>query len=177
MDKIIHFALSTKFGKDIENIMEIITATPNPQVATEVLLGLYSEPEIENRNELMHNEDSDKMDIMFTSYDKYTDEVSYQYYPIEKKFAWFKHGDDITEANIGSKTRWADDAARAIGISESELKENYHFSMYSREISSTLRTSRVSRYEWNKLVEKSIVIFHPDLATLADAEYEARISM
>lgn len=50
MYKIIEVALTSKFGADaVTNLMEVIGATPNPEMATEILLGVYQEPVIPNK--------------------------------------------------------------------------------------------------------------------------------
>jgi hypothetical protein len=47
MNKIIEVALTGKFGAEaVTNLMEVIGATPNPEMATEILLGVYVKPEI-----------------------------------------------------------------------------------------------------------------------------------
>jgi hypothetical protein len=49
MNKIIEVALTGKFGAEaVTNLMEVILATPNPEMATEILLGVYEKPEIPN---------------------------------------------------------------------------------------------------------------------------------
>jgi len=45
MNKIIEVALTGKFGADaVTNLMEVIGATCNPEMATEILLGIYVKP-------------------------------------------------------------------------------------------------------------------------------------
>ena len=49
MNKIIEVALTSKFGAEaVPNLWDVITATPNPEMATEILLGVYEKPEIPN---------------------------------------------------------------------------------------------------------------------------------
>ena len=49
MNKIIEVALSNKFGTDATvNLMEVIGATPNPEMAAEILLGVYEKPKLES---------------------------------------------------------------------------------------------------------------------------------
>ena len=49
MNKIIEVALTGKFGPDaVSNLMEVIGATPNPEMATEILLDIYVKPELPN---------------------------------------------------------------------------------------------------------------------------------
>ena len=47
MNKIIEVALTGKFGAEaVPSIMEVIGVTPNPEIAAEILLGVYVKPEI-----------------------------------------------------------------------------------------------------------------------------------
>jgi len=47
MDKIVQVALNATFKPETINaLMEVINATPNPVMATELLLGIYEEPEL-----------------------------------------------------------------------------------------------------------------------------------
>lgn len=49
MNKIIEVALTGKFGAEaVTNLMEVIGATPNPEMATEILLDIYVKPELPN---------------------------------------------------------------------------------------------------------------------------------
>jgi hypothetical protein len=44
MDKIVRVALATKFGDNVDGIIEVINNTPNVEHAVELLLGIYEEP-------------------------------------------------------------------------------------------------------------------------------------
>jgi hypothetical protein len=44
MDKIVRVALSTKFGSNVDEIIEVANMTPNAEHAIELLLGIYEEP-------------------------------------------------------------------------------------------------------------------------------------
>lgn len=47
MNKIIEVALAGKFTADaVPSIMDVIIATPNPEMATEILLGVYEKPSL-----------------------------------------------------------------------------------------------------------------------------------
>lgn len=49
MFKIIESALTGKFGAEaVPSLMDVITVTPNPEMATEILLGIYEKPELPN---------------------------------------------------------------------------------------------------------------------------------
>lgn len=47
--KVMYYALESKFGTEsVDKIMEVVGATPNPEMAAEILLGIYEEPKIPN---------------------------------------------------------------------------------------------------------------------------------
>lgn len=72
MEKIIKLALETKFpNANLVDLMDILNATGNAIVATEVLLGVYEEPNIPERALLY------KTPAIFVSFDKYKGSVRY----------------------------------------------------------------------------------------------------
>ena len=72
MEKIIKIALEAKFpGIDLTNLLDVLNATGNAVVATEVLLGIYEEPNIPEHALLY------KTPATFVSFDKYKEEVRY----------------------------------------------------------------------------------------------------
>ena len=47
--KVMHYALMSKFGTEsVDKIMEVVCATPNPEMAVEILLGIYEETKLES---------------------------------------------------------------------------------------------------------------------------------
>ncbi len=72
MEKIIKIALATKFpNAKLENLIDVLNATGNVIVATEILLGIYEEPNIPE-HAILH-----KTLAIFESFDKYKDSVRY----------------------------------------------------------------------------------------------------
>jgi len=179
MNKIIEFALSTKFGKDIEAIMEVIAATENPTVASEILLGLYEEPEIAYKNAILANQQDNKIDIEYQCYDRFKDEVTFRYHRVIRKEAWFKKGDMPHKDHIASDRHWTEDAAKQLGLSVDEFKETHERVAYHTEIESSYSTTKKSARDWNEYTEKCEVIPYEedviDLATLADQQTEAML--
>ncbi len=98
MDKIIAAALKAQFsGINIDTIMDVINATANPVVATEVLLGIYEEPNIAYQSMV----EKDKVCI-FVSFDKYKERVSYKYNSTRTRVNYFltkEEMDACTEYN------------------------------------------------------------------------------
>lgn len=79
MKTIQEIALGTIFPKEqINTILEIVNATQNPQVAVELLLGIYEQPYIAK-----YVEHPDKGTLSLIEYDKFRDKVYYTY--IRKK--------------------------------------------------------------------------------------------
>ncbi len=74
MKSILEVALSTRFSAEqIPGLMEIIHATRNPEIASELILGIYKEPTISEHSVINENF------CTFDSYDKFTCEVAYTY--------------------------------------------------------------------------------------------------
>ena len=78
MNKIIKAALAAKFNaSDVEVLLEVISKTENPEVATELLLGIYEQPDV---NLAVHpNYEPNQQNKMFIRYDKWRDRVYYSY--------------------------------------------------------------------------------------------------
>lgn len=179
MDKIIQFALSTKFGQDIEPIMEVIAATGNPTVATEILLGLYTDPEIPGMDSVFDNDKDNKVNIKYMFYDRFKDELSYSYQRVNRKSAWFKKGDMPVKENIVSDRYWSEDAAKQVKMTEEDFKAAHELIEYEIEIQDRIQTDSKCLGGWCDYITKctEVIQAEPDLATLADQQYEAQLSM
>ena len=72
-------ALAAKFNpSDVDAMLEIANSTNNPEVAIELMLGSYQQPEVS----LIPHVDARSQDypnMMFEKYDKWTDKVHYTY--------------------------------------------------------------------------------------------------
>jgi hypothetical protein len=69
---------------NVDNLMEIIVATPNATVATEILCGVYVEPEF-----VKHKLSPNGVARTFVSHDKWNGQISYIYLQEEVKYAYF----------------------------------------------------------------------------------------
>jgi hypothetical protein len=87
MVTIVEVALATKFDeKQIPKILEVIGATPNPEMATEILLGIYEQPVLKDtavRNNVV---------LYLTSADYWNSRVNYEYQD-ESKRSFYVHKD------------------------------------------------------------------------------------
>lgn len=91
MEKIIKLALETRFpGANLVDLMDVLNATGNAIVATEILLGIYDEPSIPE-HAIVYNTPA-----TLTSFDKYKEEVRYSTDTFTTKSLYF---DSEEEAN------------------------------------------------------------------------------
>ena len=84
-----------------ESLLEIVGATPNPEIATEILCGLYVEPAIEHKMVVSEREGV----LTFMSFDKWNNRVNYSYLQKDTKTSYFPKGtkvSDVTMENFDS---------------------------------------------------------------------------
>ena len=139
---LMRIALSTRFdSRFTPELMRVVNATVNPQLAVAILLGEYNEPVIP-RN-IMHTKDnafgkhcSNRCNLAFVSYSPFTNEVEYTYNGEKTTEAWVpKSENDLhpSQRTGVSKTRWSDDAAKELGISHDDFGNLYTYEVISRE--------------------------------------------
>ncbi len=101
MNKIIEKLLSVQFPNITTDVLlQIINATPNPEVATEMLCGLYVEPVIKYKRV-----NDGKRILTFDLYDKWNEKVEFYYMTDTVRAAYFKRGvklEEITMENFES---------------------------------------------------------------------------
>jgi hypothetical protein len=125
-NSIVTIALSSKFtAEQMEGVLEIIHATPNAEVAVEILLGIYEAPKLPLEPVNPKNFDSTKRNIVCSGYDKFNETVSFTYHMMKQKSGWIENGVEVDPANIASNNRWAEDAARSLKIDEKVFKDTY----------------------------------------------------
>jgi hypothetical protein len=92
MDNLVKFALTAKFGKDLDlnAVVEVLEATRNVAVATEKLLGIYEAPVIPEFSEKIRYQDKGKYTLI--SFDPFTENVEYSY--LRKKTDFFYYSAD-----------------------------------------------------------------------------------
>jgi hypothetical protein len=78
MNNIIKAALAAKFNaSDVEALLEVVVATGYPETATEMLLGIYQQPDI---NLAVHPDyQPEQQNKMFIKFDKWRNRVYYSY--------------------------------------------------------------------------------------------------
>ena len=96
--KIIQELLKMKFPTvDINSLMEIISATPNPELATEIMCGIYVEPTVGSHTRVQHK---NRGVCTFISYDKWTNNLVYSYQEESTKGAYFPKGTEKKDINM-----------------------------------------------------------------------------
>jgi hypothetical protein len=134
-NSIVTIALSSKFtAEQMEGVLEIVHATPNPEVAVEILLGIYEEPKLPVSPVNVKNFDSTKRNIVLSGYDKFNEMVSYKYYTMKTKAGWIENGVKVDPANIASNNRWAEDAARSLKMELEDFKAAYTHHVFDIEL-------------------------------------------
>jgi hypothetical protein len=136
---------------NVDSLMEIIVATPNATVATEILCGVYQEPEFV-QNKLSPN---GVVARTFISYDKWNEQVEYMYLQEEIKYEYFPKSVDketITVENYKSLTCGYNDDSYRHGVKTGVMET---------------RTDWCSVGDWNRLKDNNF--------ELSGAELEATL--
>lgn len=141
-------ALESKFSKEnIPALLTVINATENPQTTLQILLGIYDYPNIF----LVANDSKDEKERTFLSFEPISSKVTYSYYSITTKEAWFKKGEEnLSKENIVSTKYWASAVADELGITEEKVKELYENKICETHVGNTLQVRSVSLITWNQ---------------------------
>ena len=133
MLKIERALLEAKFPTiNVDNLLEVVMATPNSRVAIEILCGLYESPE-----PIVSSVKPDKKEYHFTSYNKWSEEVTYSYQDAKTKNGYFPKGtkpEDVTMENFDT-------------LKVSDSKDSEWISIKTGEYST--RHSQMSLVTWN----------------------------
>jgi len=99
MDKIVRVALSTKFGSNVDEIIEVINNTPNAEHAVELLLEIYEEPKFNQIGTYTYKYKGPEFKNLiaeFNSYNPWTEELYVKVTrPITREIGIFKDFDEI----------------------------------------------------------------------------------
>ena len=95
-DNIIKELIKSKFGDNSSNILEIIIATENPIIATEIACNIYKEPVIADEPSAnFYKSNKGKHNVEFVSFNKWQNQVHFKYNPVDTKDIWIKKGDEL----------------------------------------------------------------------------------
>ena len=99
MEKIVRVALATKFGNNVDDIIEVINNTPNSEHAVELLLGIYEEPKFKESGIYTYKYKGPEfkdLTATFKGYNPWTKTLTITVMrPISKDIAVFKDFDEI----------------------------------------------------------------------------------
>jgi hypothetical protein len=136
---------------NVDSLMEIIVATPNPTVATEILCGVYVEPEF-----VKDKLTSEGTARTFVLYDKWNEQIKYSYLSELVGYCYFPETVDkstITSENYESlQCDYGISGAYRYGVKTGKMEE---------------RTDWCSVRDWNRLKDNNF--------ELSGAELEATL--
>jgi len=142
------FALEKVFADKTDLILDIISATPHPEVAAEMLLGVYQRPHLEGTDTKQYDGHG-KTNIRFTKFMDMEQSVAYEFNPVTKKQGWVKKGtQNPTEADVVTTLGWAEDACKKAGLKESDFKEQYEYVVYETTIHPTRTMEVIAFTQW-----------------------------
>lgn len=149
MNKIIEVALKAKFtGIDVNPILEIINATPNPLIATEILLGVYEQPVIPKTLPDTNTEVNREV----IGYDRFNNEVRYTYNRREATEVWVKKEDkesnnlpDYKSENL-LRGYYASDVCKKVSLPEEAFRELYTQVYIYGQVSKEKKSSTTSSF-------------------------------
>jgi hypothetical protein len=123
MNKIIEVALASKFGVDaLTELMEVVTVTPNPEMATEILLGVYEKPEVPEA--VVSHQGLEKT---LVSVDFWHNRVTYTYMEEVRKHMYVDKNLDtslITLENYEEYTKkWEEGTTTSFYLNTGEIKQ------------------------------------------------------
>ena len=137
MNKIMQKLLEVTYPAiNTESLLEIVGATPNPEIATEILCGLYVEPTIVHKMVMSEREGI----LTFTSFDKWNNRVNYSYLQKDTKSTYFPKGTKVSDVTMENFDR--------LKVSSSH-EEAVYLNIPTGTVSK--RTSYTSLEGWEKL--------------------------
>lgn len=140
-------ALATKFKEeDLDSILLICSKTENSSIAISMLLGIYEEPKFKSTAE----DTESHTNRQFVSYCPFKDKVTYSTNKVNKVYAWFKKGDELTEKNIASNQSWYDDAMASLNFtgSRTEFEKIYHKVAYKVDVEENRTETTCNSSSW-----------------------------
>lgn len=154
LSKLQKIALGTMFNANqMEALEQVLNATHNPEVAIELLLGVYEQPKI---NEIPAEFNINHQNIEFVSYDKFKDEVTYRYQYASTKYHWFaKEVKDFVVTNSVAEGSYTSDAVAQYNktfdceISLDEFKKMFICKCIVVSVDERVQTNSVSLSQWN----------------------------
>ena len=149
MNKIVKALLEAKFPTiNVEDLLEVVNATPNPTIATEVLCGLYESPFVNKTKE-----DSDsEVEKELVSYNKYENRVLYSYFKRESRRVTVlkERTEEPTFETKDIKGYYKSEKAKELGLTEEEFLKLYEEVVVYGKTHENRTQSSMSLEQWNK---------------------------
>ena len=129
MNKIMQKLLEMTYPTlNIQSLIEIVNATPNPEIATEMLCGLYVEPTINPQPKKGFRPNEANFTVL--GYDKFNRKVEYNYHSVPCCDYWVKKGEESpvygeTGLKADNGMYYVEDVAKKLGITRDEVQANY----------------------------------------------------
>lgn len=144
-------ALESKFNKEhISALLTVLNATTNPQIALQILLGIYKYPAIFTSA----NDSENEKERTFLSFEPISSKVTYVYYPVKNKDGWFKKDEqNICEETVISEKYWDDGVAKDLGITTEEVNKLYRRMSYNHVQEKYTQEKTVDLSTWLKYGE------------------------
>ncbi len=137
---------------NVDSLMEIIVATPNTRVATEILCGIYVEPVF-----IQDKLTSEGTARTFMSYDKWTEQIQYKYLQEQTVYCYFPETVD--------KNTITRDNYKSLSCEYTVKIDTYRYGVKTGVMET--RTDWCSVKDWNKLKDNNF--------ELSGAELEATL--
>lgn len=99
MNKIVAELLKLRFPAiaNTDSLLEVVMATPNPEIAVELLCGLYDAPSVGDHIKVLHES---RGVCTFKSYNKWDGNITYEHNEPVTKQAYFPEGTKKEDVNM-----------------------------------------------------------------------------
>ncbi len=146
MEKILKIALENA-KPNMSALIKVINATGNPQVAAEMLLGIYEYPVVPNQpGKVIQNQYHNPLK---ESYNPFTDEVTFKCYYTKTKTGWVdKRIEEPTVEDIVSESYYRTDAALELNMDVEEFESLYERKSIVISINDYESTTTTSLSRW-----------------------------
>lgn len=151
--KILLFALAAKFPTiDVDALLEVVEATPNPIVATEKLLGVYEHPIIPPL--VKRKTKSGEVYMQMYDYDSFENRVKFEYEDEDTEY--LSYPKSLEEELLGKNYHYAKKVVEAYNSDGKESTSSRYFPMGVTKI----RKDTYSLADWLKLEEVEEAVFY-----------------
>ena len=153
MNKIIKALLEAKYPTvNVDSLLEVINSTPNAEVATEIICGLYKKPWVSSvPSEKFKSANKGRFEITFVEYDKWKNCVEFSYKLEKSKSIWKLKTEEkplYSETTVTQEQYYFKDFAFKAGI-DVATESDYERVLVKGDLESHANTTTCSVEEWN----------------------------